>query len=540
MRPAQWEAELLGVLAAMPFLDRLELAAVTGWSRGAAYRSVGKLEVGGYVASITHATNLLASTRRYHLTGDGLRRLAVIKGISLDELLRCRPASRQWQRILAERLDALGVIYRLAATVANAAHPVRFRWYRAAPLDAAMTLPGGRTLGILRQGATADRTGFAKRVRRLADGPLPGVVLVLVQDEVRLRHARRLLARTPAAALLALERDAALAGPEHRTWQPSAVNASLDLTYTLERLRPGGQLIKEEPLSKADLPGEGEAVQSSLLRPAEKQALDLLAEWPWLSRRELAALLDVSEPRVSQLTVSLECRGLATRPRGAAGRLALTDMGLALLARRDRTSVGAAKKRWSVSPLDEDEPFHWRNVSGSRSRQLLRNLEHTSAVHQFIAALAYQARALGWDVAQLDPPHRASRHFRHGGGPRSVHPDAFGLLRRGPATWAFFLEWERRAVRPGTMTVRLAPYLRYYSTHRPTDDHGVTPDVLVVFDDGLAADHFLRLAEEEMKTARVSVPLWVSHRAALETLGPLGRAWRTPGDWEPGRLPPAR
>ena len=202
--------------------------------------------------------------------------------------------------------------------------------------------------------------------------------------------------------------------------------------------------------------------------------------------------------------------------------------------------MGAAKKRWSVSPLDEDEPFHWRNVSGSRTRQLLRNLEHTGAVHQFISALAYQSRALGWEVRQLDPPHRASRHFRYQGGPRSVHPDAFGLLRRGPATWAFFLEWERRAVRPGTMTVRLAPYLRYYSSPRPTDDHGVTPGVLVVFDDGLAADHFLRLAEEEMKLARVQVPLWVSHRAALETLGPLGRAWRNPTDWEPGRLPLAR
>jgi len=543
MRPATWESELLGALAEMPFLDRLELAAVTGWSRGAVYRGVGTLESDGYAASLPHATNLLASTRRYHLTGDGPRRLAVIKGISLDELLRIHPVSRQWQHILLERLDAMGVIYRLAATVANAAHPVNFRWYRAAPLDAAMNLPGGRTLGILRQGATADRTGFAKRVRRLADGPLPGVVLVLVQDEVRLRHARRLLARTPVAALVALERDAALTGPEHRIWQPPAVSASLDLGYALERLRPGGQLIEEEPLSKADLAADVEAARLSLpflLRPAEKRALDLLADWPWLSRRELAAMLDVSEPRISQLTVSLESYGLATRPKGAAGRLALTDNGLALLARRDRTSVGAAKKRWSLSPLDEDEPFHWRNVSGSRSRQLLRNLEHTAAVHQFIAALSVQSRALGWEVAQLDPPHRASRHFRHRGGPRSVHPDAFGLLRRGPATWAFFLEWERRAVRPGTMTVRLAPYLRYYSSHRPTDDHGATPAVLVVFDDGLAADHFLRLAEDEMNQARVSVPLWVSHRAALETLGPLGRAWRTPGDWEPGRLPPAR
>ena len=543
MRPAPWESQLLRTLAEMSFLDRLELAAVTGWSRGAVYRGAGKLEGEGYVASIPHATGLLASTRRYHLTGDGLRRLAGINGDTPDGLLRSRPVSRQWRRILLERLDALGVIYRLAAAVANAAHPVNFRWYRAAPLDAAMTLPGGRTLGILRQGASADRTGFAKRVRRLAEGPLPGVVLVLAQDEVRLRHARRLLARTPVAALLALERDAALAEPQHRIWQPPAVNASLDLCYALERLRPGGQLIEEEPPSRADVPDEGDADRHSLpslLKPAEKQALDLLADWPWLSRRELAAMLDVSEPRISQLTVSLETHGLVTRPRGAAGRLALTDDGLALLARRDRTSVGAAKQRWSVSPLDEDEPFHWRNVSGSRTRQLLRNLEHTAAVHEFIAALSVQCRALGWDVTQLDPPHRASRHFRHRGGPRSVHPDAFGLLRRGPASWAFFLEWERRAVRPGTMTVRLAPYLRYYSTRRPTDDHGVTPAVLVVFDDGLAADHFLRLAGEEMRKAGVNVPLWVSHRAALETLGPLGRAWRTPGDWEPARLLPAR
>ena len=387
MSPANWEPGLLGALAEMPFLDRLELAAVTGWSRGAAYLGVDQLESQGYVASITHATNLMASTRRYHLTGDGLRRLAETNGDTPDGLLRCRPVSRQWQRILLERLDALGVIYRLAAAVANAAHPVRFPLVPGPrPLDAGLTLPGGRTLGILRQGASADRTGFAKRVRRLADGPLPGLVLVLVPDQARLRHARRLLARTPVAALLALEKDAALAGPERRIWQPPAVNASLDLTYALERLRPGGQLIEEELLSKADPPDDGEAARHplpSLLRPAEKHALDILADWSWLSRRELAALLDVSEPRVSQLTVSLECHGLATRPRGAAGRLALTDMGLALLARRDRTSVGAAKKRWSVSPLNEDEPFHWRNVSGSRSRQLLRNLEHTASVHQF-------------------------------------------------------------------------------------------------------------------------------------------------------------
>ena len=538
MRPAPLEGELLRTLAEMPFLDRLELASVTGWSRGAVYRGVGRLERDGCAASVPHATGVVALTRRCHLTADGLRRLAEMEGTGVEELLRLHPVSDRWRRILLERLDGVAVIYRLAAAVSNLAHSIGFRWYRAAPLDAAMTSSGGLTLGILRQGRTADRTGFAKRIWRLGQGPLPGLVLILIPDEVSLRHARRLLARTPVNALLALEADAVSAGPGHRIWRPPAGNATLDLRYALERLRPGGELPVEEPLAQAALPGDDVDALPILLKPAEKSALDLLADWPWLSRRELAALLAVSEPRVSQLAVSMEGHGLATRPRGAGGRLALSDRGLALLARRDRASVSAARKRWSAAPVDRSRPLHWRNVSGGRSRQLLRNLEHTAAVHRFIADLAAQARALGWDTAQLDPPHRASRHFPHQGGRRSVHPDAFGLLRQERKAWAFLLEWERRAVRPATMSQRLAPYLRYYSTPRPTDDHGVRPGVLVVFDDDIAAGHFLRLAERELNRAGVNVPLRVSHRSVINALGPLGPAWRAPGHDEPVSLLP--
>ncbi len=537
MRPASGEQTLLRALASMPFLDRLDLAAVTGRSRGAAYRAVRRLEECGYAASVPHAAILVAPTRRYFLTGEGLTRLADAEGATMEDLLRSHPVSAAWRRILLERLDALAVIYRLAAAVSNAAFPIRFRWHRASPLDAAITLPGGGTLGVLRLGHTADRTGFAKRVWRLGEGPLPGAVLVLAPDEVRLRHARRLLGRTSVPALLALESDAALAGAGHRIWQAPAVNAALDLRYLLERLQPGGQLPEEEPPANPAFPGEDGVANAPPVRvgAAGKRALDLLFDWPWISRRDLAALLEVSEPRASQLIAPLEDCGLAARPKGAGGRLALTDQGLALLVRRDRASVGAARRRWSVAPLEARASLDWRNVSGGRSRQLLRNLEHTAAVHSFLAALARQSRALGWEVVQLDPPARASRHFRHDGKLRSVHPNAFGILRRGPVTWPFFLEWERRAVRPGTMAARLAPYLRYYSSHRPADDHGVSPAVLVVFDNEIAAGHFLQVAQREMDRARVGVPLWVSGRGAVQTLGPLGPAWRTPGDWQPAR-----
>lgn len=149
-------------------------------------------------------------------------------------------------------------------------------------------------------------------------------------------------------------------------------------------------------------------------------------------------------------------------------------------------------------------------------------------MHGFAAALAGQARTEGWEIEQLDPPHRASRYFRYRDRLHSVHPDAFGLLRRDGERRAFFLEWERRAVRPSTMAARIAPYLRYYASQRPTDDHGLRPEVLVVFEDELAADHFLRVARRQVERTRVDLPLRVSHRGLIESEGPLGVAWRSP------------
>ena len=534
MRPV--DGELLRLLAGMPFLDRLEMAAVSGWSRGAVYKAVPRLEDAGLIASVPHGTILTSPTRRFHLAAAGLRRLAKYEDAALEGLLRSHPVSARSRRVLLERLDAVAVIYRLATTISNVAHPIRFRWYRAMPIDASVILPGGGTVGIVRQGPTTDRTGFAKRLWRLRQGPLPGAVLMLMPDEVRLRHARRLLSQTPVPALFALEREAVAATPDDPVWRLRSVSADVSLRSAIDRMRRRGSLLAERPLARVSMPPDtdertpgGDApdyLLPALLKPAEKRALDLLSDWPWLGLRDLAGLLGVSRPRVSQLVASLVGFGLLVRATASGRRLAVTDLGLAMLARRDRAAVGQARKRWSATPTDSGD---WRAVPGRRSRQLLRDMEHTAAVHGFVAGLASQARALGWEIAQLDPPLRASRYFRHFGGRRSIHPDAFGLLLRGDAVWPFFLEWERRAVRPVTMAARLAPYLRYYSSHRPIDDHGARPSVLVVFDEELAVTHFLRVAAREMAEARTVLPLLVSHRALLEREGPLGRAWLAPG-----------
>ena len=543
VRGAETPAQALRRLASMPFLDRLELAAVSGVPDRTMHDAVAVLVRRGLAASVSHATGLLRPTRRYYPTAAGLLWLAQAEGVSPEGLLRVYPVSAQWRRVLMERLDAVAVIYRLASSIAAQQGPIGFRWYRAMPMDAAIALPGGRTVGVVRQGATSDRTGFAKRLWRLREGPHASGVLLLMPDEVRLRHARRLLAGSPLSALLALEQDTVWRGPDEPIWRLPSVNAALGLRQALSYVDRGGAFLLEPGPARATFPGDIDAsapggmvpdwLLPALLKPAEKRALDLLSDWPGIVSEDLRGLMGVSRARLAQIMAPLADAQLVSRIAIEGRRLALADRGLALLARRDRTAVGAARKRWSVAPLDPEATLAWRNVSGRRTRQLLRNIEHTEAVHRFVTSLVRQSRSQGWEIVQLDPPQRASRYFRHDGILHSVNADAFGVLRKDGRTWPFFLEWERRAVRPVTMAARLAPYLRYFSSRRPTDDHGAQPAVLVVFDSDIAQTHFLRVAREEMDRTRASVPLWVSHRSALERVGPLGPAWRPPDGREP-------
>ena len=81
MRPAGCEAEMLRSLAEMPFIDRTDLAAVTGWSRGAVHGAVAGLDKDGLCDAVTHATGLFPAAERFHLTTAGLERLADDEGM---------------------------------------------------------------------------------------------------------------------------------------------------------------------------------------------------------------------------------------------------------------------------------------------------------------------------------------------------------------------------------------------------------------------------------------------------------------------------
>ena len=276
-------------------------------------------------------------------------------------------------------------------------------------------------------------------------------MLLLTPDDVRLRQASRALDSLPLLGFLACEADAARCDAGSQIWRTPSGPVPLSLREVLDYVRPGGELPAGMPPRRESLPADLDldsarndvptCLLPALLKPVEKRALDLLSDWPWLQPAHLGQLMGVGRTRLYQVLERLRELELVVVSDTEGHRcLSLSDRGLAALARRDRTAVGLARQRWSAAPVKPEVPVTWRNVHGSHSRQLLRNQDHTQAVHWFLAVLSSQARSQGWEAVQLDPPRRASRFFRHDDRLHSVRPDAFGVLKRegrnAPSSWS--------------------------------------------------------------------------------------------------------
>ena len=140
-----------------------------------------KLAKHGLVDSVSHHLGALGSRpqRRYFPTERGVTAAgAATEG--RRHMLGAYPLSRQWFRLLAERLDAVAVLYRVAAMVADAdprRDPVRVDPYRHGPYDLLLTLSGGRTIGLIRQGPALPGSNLRYRLRSVEHLPSGGEAL---------------------------------------------------------------------------------------------------------------------------------------------------------------------------------------------------------------------------------------------------------------------------------------------------------------------------------------------------------------------------
>ena len=158
-----------------------------------------KLADRGLVDSLRHQVRALGlrPRLRYFPTEKG-----IIAGAATrwqDYFLGLYPVSRQWFRLLAERLDSIAVLYHVAAIINEVdphKKPVRVDLYRQGPYDMLITLSGGRSVGIMRQGPTLHSSNLRFRSRSMEQLPYnkkPTVTLILTYSDQASRRAIRTL-----------------------------------------------------------------------------------------------------------------------------------------------------------------------------------------------------------------------------------------------------------------------------------------------------------------------------------------------------------
>ena len=135
--------------------------------------------------------------------------------------------SKEWFRLLADRLDAVAALYRVAALVADAdphQQPVRVDHYCQGPYDVLITLSGGRSIGILRQGATLPSANLRYRLRSMENLPskqCPTMTLVLTHSDQATRRAVRTLGHPMHHRTTFVATEGELLAGDHRgvVWQ---------------------------------------------------------------------------------------------------------------------------------------------------------------------------------------------------------------------------------------------------------------------------------------------------------------------------------
>ncbi len=369
LRPLRRKLEdALLLLCAAPLTTVDELARFGRVPASTLRERLEKLTKRGLVDTVSHHLGALGSRpqRRYFPTDKGVTAAgAATEG--REHMLMTYPLSRQWFRLLAERLDAVAVLYRVAAMIADAdpkRGDMRVDHHRHGPYDLLVTLSGGLTIGVIRQGPMLPTSNLRYRLRSIEHLPSserPFLTLVVSHADQATRRAIRALGDPSERRRTFVATEGELLAGDHTgvVWQqcgyglgqnpPVEISPETSLAAILpwadDLLESAHGSRRDDPRPDADnlystnvqatMPEPARQLASCLanqLTKAEKDVLDLLAAWPWCSREQLAGLMGgVTLRRVNQALRLLRERDLVQEDDS---RLVLTDRGLTCLGRR--------------------------------------------------------------------------------------------------------------------------------------------------------------------------------------------------------------
>lgn len=570
-RPAGLNSDEVTIraLGRMPFLERRELASVSSLAERTALDALHRLEEDGVAASVRHSLSERSRLQRWYLTPSGIERFADMEGLTVEEVVRLFPLSAEWRRWLLRRMDTVATCYRIAQ---DASLPykdkgrLRWRWERSGPLDAFMTLPDNRTLGIARFGPALPRRSMYSRLGSLMEMHRRNTLfsaLLVVPSSI---EAHDILGRMKGERLdlsLAVEGAVRQSHPGDALWRSHTYRP--DTAFPVEGVIKG---IVRRPAAPAAALARRAAAPEGLVGEAEKdldlvacklgqpagRMLDTLADWPLMRLAELAEFLGISVERSKKGRTQLSRLGLivglrfgrtADERRQIETRLALSINGLRYLAWRDRTRLSDLTAFWGIYPDENgDDALKLANyqIRGSKLRVLARELKHTDGVHRFMSALASACRKAGdWELVEILPPHRWERWFHYNSRRNGLKPDATGQLAWRGRNVSLLFEYEERAIKPVRMHERLLRYRRYYGSLETQRDFEGGSMVAVVFPDTAAASRCSTYASREARRgtrAGKRMPLLIGSLSGIAEESVLGQCWLMPSNLALGTVRP--
>ncbi|MXX47192.1 MAG: hypothetical protein F4Z38_02625 [Chloroflexi bacterium] len=475
------DRQTIELLCHTPLATVDEMAALTRLPANTLRERLARLAKRGLADARPHRLQLLGvrTQRRFFSSREGIVALASGQRAGIERLLRLYPVSRQWFRVLAERLDAVAALYRVASIIAAldmSDAPVVVTHCRTGPYDLLLRLPSGGTVGLVRQGPMLTNAGLRYRIRtieRMDATERPLLTLILTESEQDMRRVLRAIADPSAhtETLVAVTGDviAVGVGGERRVWQQGGYGFASTPTlapdvplstivahaHWLAEAYPSlSRAPMQQPVnaSRADLPDPAEQLAqapSLRLSRTEKRALDLLAGRPFCSPAQLAGLMDgVSERRANQLLRALRKQSLVQREE--LGYLC-SDAGLTALARRDRAAVGPTLDRWT--PLRDEEGY-----IGSLVQTAANQHRHQAGVTEFCARISAEAaRSPEHELLDLLPTQRSQISYEHQWTRYPLYPDASFQLRAHDDWHWCLVEFERRATTPRRSPSACAP-----------------------------------------------------------------------------------
>ena len=480
-------------------------------------RSLDSLEQDGYLSSIDHYTEIRNRVvRRRFPTEKVVALLCDHFERSEETILRSFRIHKRIQDSLLYRIDNVALCYKLAADIGEKlggtrATPVTVEFETSGPLEAVVRLNDDRNFAIALQTVTHTPKSSGDKLWTMSrETRLPSKYLVITTDMFEKRCAKVRLGRFQRSVLTAVAtlREVMTLGPDVRSWLYPIGQREHTLVDVLDDSLPtrGYLPVWRSHPKNAYMPVDLQGAEYCPLTVRQRKLLTLLSDWLLLKFNDVKILMgglrtkivrNMLNELIERSLVSARAQMLKSR------RYALTDDGLILLQRGNRTSLANAKKRWS---LDSPDPEHDRLM-----RKLIREARHTDGIQRFASKLKSEHRG-GLEIV---PEHRAARNYFMGGKNYIIRPDAAFILQVDGRRQTVVLEYERSATTPSKLRLKIQAWLNYMSGPHAIDEFEGQLILLFVFPTAVVERKFLTLAIEMCRERNLTLPAATSNESLL-------------------------